>query len=202
MTVKRVNGVVTLLEEDLSALTGGVSRSELTTESAAAYAIALEQGRVHDAVGTLLDAAASDDMGVIGGTFGTDAVKLNTIDQKTATASAYARYRIQVPHEYVAAGNITVRLNAGMTTTISDGTATIDVECYRAAAPTVDLCATAAQSINSLTPANKDFTLTGTTIVPGDVLDLRVAIAISDTATVGAVIGTLYGMTLLMGVKG
>lgn len=98
-------------------------------------------------------------------------------------------FEFRVPQNYVAGAPITLRLNAGMKTTVSDISATIDAEVYRAAAPTVDICATAATTINSLTAANKDFTITPTNVVPGEMLICVVTIAIVDSATGTAVIG-------------
>jgi hypothetical protein len=182
---------------------GAVARTSFTQDNLAPYPIDLTLGRVHDAVQTPLPAsAANDDLAVIAGTFGTDAVGLQTIDFKAANTTAYARFRVAVPVEYVAGETITLRINGGMVTTVSDGTCTVDAQVYRAAAPTVDICATAAQTINSLTAGNDDFTLTPTNVVPGDILDIRLAIAGADTATGTAVIGRINSATLLLDIKG
>jgi hypothetical protein len=58
-----------------------------------------------------------------------------------------------------------------------------------------DLCATAAQSINSLTFATCSFVIdddaTGYVIAPGDVLQFILSVACNDSGTGTAVIGTL-----------
>jgi hypothetical protein len=56
--------------------------------------------------------------------------------------------------------------------------------------------ATSATSINSLTLANKDFTLNTTGLVAGNRLDVRVSIAVNDAAGVTAVIGVLHDLVL------
>ena len=92
-----------------------------------------------------------------------------------------------------------------MLTTISDTSAAIDFECYRSndeAGIGSDLVTTSATSINSLTLANKDFVVTATSLLPGDTLDIRMKIAIVDSATATAVIGLVGGVELLLGVKG
>ena len=83
--------------------------------------------------------------------------------------------------------------------------ATIDIECYKSNRDTgktgSDLCATAAQSINSLTFANKDFTITSSSLLPGDWLDIRWTIATNDGATATAVIAALAAAEFLLDVK-
>jgi len=69
-------------------------------------------------------------------------------------------------------------------------------------APNVDICATAVQSCNSLTAANKDFTITPTNVVPGDLLNVVISMIVADTATATAVIGRINKVEMLMDIKG
>jgi len=160
------------------------------------FLLPLQDARVHDAPQTPLPTTpATDDLGLVIGTFGTNGVLIQTGDLKAAGATTrYCRWpQIIVPHNYDAAETAMIRLFAGMETTIADVTATIDVECYvtdGVGGVSADKCTTAAQSINSLTDANYDFQL-GATLVAGDILDIRVAIAINDAATGTAVTGNL-----------
>ena len=156
------------------------------------YVVPLTAYRVHDnLIASLPLVAANDDLGLVAGTFGTDAPVLQTTDSKAASHTLYGRTQWVVPYTYDEGQTLTLRANAGMNTTISDGTATLDLQCYRVAAPSTDICATAAQSINSLVAANKDFTITPTNVVRGDILDFRWTIAIVDSATGTAVIGEI-----------
>jgi len=189
------------------AVSAGIDRSNLTQDDLAKYAIPFECFRVHDAPSSLLPAAgAADDLGIYGTTFGTDSIYLATQDLKAAGAtSEYARVSVPLPVEYVSGETITIRCYSGMITTISDTTATIDIECYKSddeGGTGSDLCTTAAQSINSLTFANKDFVITPTGMAAGDVLDIRVKIAVNDAATGTAVIGACGRFSLLCDVKG
>ena len=113
---------------------------------------------------------------------------------------------MQLPHNYVAGETVTIRLRAGMKTTVADTSATVDVQAFKSnnegAVDGSDLCATAATTCNSLTPADKDFTITPTTLSPGDWLDVRIAIATNDGATAGAVIGFIGRAQLLCDTKG
>ena len=65
-----------------------------------------------------------------------------------------------------------------------------------------DLCATAAQSINSLTQATLAFDVTATSLSAGDLLDCRVAVAITDSATGTAVLGKVSRLSILADIKG
>lgn len=182
-----------------------LTRAQLTQENNARYKLRAEEWRVWDDIRAMLPAAAaSDDLGIIGGTFGSASPIVRTSDSKATSVTQRARLTYALPTEYVAGASVTVRLFAGMFTTVSDGTATIDVEAYRsddAAGIGSDLCTTAAQTINSLTEANKDFVITAASLMPGDTLDIRVTVAITDSATGTAVIGQFTG-ELLLGVKG
>jgi hypothetical protein len=189
-----------------SAITGSIARSALTQQDLVPYTIPLEAYRVWDAKATLPPTSAgTDDLGLITGTVGTDAPRFRTGDAKATTVTQKTGFQFVLPAEYVAGETITLRLIAGMITTISDGTATIDANAYKVGdtgAVGSDLVATAATTINSLTAANKDFTITPTGLVAGDVLDIVVTIAITDSATATAVIGQLNKAQLLLDIKG
>lgn len=183
---------------------GEVARASLTEDAAQPYPLLLEHAKVWDAPQTdIPGTAASDDLAIVNNTFLTGAPTIETGDVKAGGAvSRKTRFAWTVPPEYVAGQPITLRANAGMKTTVADTSATIDFEVARRAAPSVDICATAAQSINSLTAANKDFTLTPTSIVPGDVLDIVMTVATNDAATGTAVIGKVNSVALLADIKG
>jgi hypothetical protein len=182
-----------------------LTRAQLTQETAR-YKIQPTDWRVWDAFQTNLPGtAAADDLALIGGTFGSASPVLRTSDAKATTVTQYARCTFQLPAEYVAGQTVVLRLHCGMITTVSDGTATVDAVVYRSddeAGIGSDLCATAALTINSLTDANKDFTITAASLSPGDTLDVRVVIAITDAATGTAVIGQIGSAEFLLGVKG
>ena len=92
-----------------------------------------------------------------------------------------------------------------MLTTISDTTATLDVECYPNdddATASADIISTAAVTINSVTFSTKNFTITPTNRSPGDQLQIRVAIAVNDAATGTAVIGCIGKCSLLCSIRG
>lgn len=189
---------------------GGVNttfaRTQLVEESLVSYPVNLMDLRTWDAIATNLPGtAASDDLSLKGNTFATGSPTIQSSDGKATTITQYARFLYTLPAEYITAGTVILRLSAGMNTTVSDGTATVDVQCYASDGEGgigSDLCATAAQSINNLTFANKDFTITPSALAPGSVLDVRVAIAITDTATGTAVIGEIGKVAFLLDIRG
>ncbi|MGD9648378.1 MAG: hypothetical protein AB7U73_21890 [Pirellulales bacterium] len=191
-------GVITLPE---------ITRAQQVQEPLVSYPIPWYAWRVHDAPQTNLPGtSASDDLGVYGTAFGTNSPSVRTYDVKNAGAvSLYARTFLCLPPEYDPAESVTLRFYCGMITTVASTSATVDCACYEsdnAGGIGADLVTTSAQDINNLTPANKDFTVTPTNLAPGDILDLRVVLAISDTGTGTAVIGMIGAAFLLLDIRG
>jgi len=165
-----------------------------------AVPIPLTSAKIHDAMQTdLTDTANADDMGIITGTPGTDAPTLQGVDFGGTTSDEKCAFEVSLPADYVAGQPVTLRVKATMLTTVSDGTATVDAEAWETdgiGAVGADICATAAQSINSLTPANKDFTITPTGLAPGDRLIIRLSFAASDTGDAGVMIPEISDVSL------
>lgn len=184
----------------------GPTRANLSQDDLKPYPVPFVDFRVWDALQTSLPGtAAADDLGLYGGTFGTGQPLIRTEDVKTLSKSEYARAQIRLPAEYVAAETVTLRISAGMVTTIAGTSCVVDVEAYRIGKDNTlgsDLCATAAVTMNSLTFGNKDFTITAGSLSPGDVLDVRITITVVDAATGTAVIGAIGAVDLLCDVKG
>lgn len=184
----------------------GIQRSKLEQETLTKFPVPLPSGYTWDAAATNIPSAgANDDLGLVTGTPGSAAISLQTGDVKAAGCTRKAGFTITLPPNYVAGETVVVRCHAGMITTVSDGAATVDVECWKSgegATVGADLCATAAQSIKSLVFADKDFTITATSLSPGDILEIVVTIAITDAATGTAVIGCLGSLKLCCDTKG
>lgn len=185
----------------------GQNRTGIRIDRGAIYPLELQDFRVHDAFQTALGTAGSDDLGITAGAFGTGVPYITSGDVKALGAvTRYARTRFQLPIEYDSGEAVAVRFSAGMITTIATPSCTVDVEVYKTARNSLvsgsDLVTTSAQSINSLTFANLTFVLTASALLPGDTLDIRIAIIANDTATVTAVIGALSNVELLLDVKG
>lgn len=144
---------------------------------------------------TVLPAAATTTVpGLVYGSDGTNFPILKTIDGKAATTAVVCRTVQRLPENYVAGSAITLRLKAGMLTTVSDTSCTLGVNAYSNTGDgtgSADINVTSAQSINSLTLANKDFTITPTGLVAGQLLHIKLTITVTDAATVTAVIGAI-----------
>jgi len=128
---------------------------------------------------------------------------LETIDSKNATTAVVSRVIDRLPANYVAGSAITIRARCGMKTTVASNSAatTIDFNAYSnsgvANAGSADLVTTNAQSINSLTAANYDFTVTPTGLVAGQDLHIKMTLTVTDSATGTAVIGTVNHCEIL-----
>ena len=188
---------------------GVISRADLVQNDLARYEIPFYAWRVHDAPQTNLPGtSADDDLGLYGTTIGTNPPYIATSDLKAEGGNPtlrYARATVKLPAEYVDGQTITIRFKAGMITTIADDGCTLDLECYLTDDEDgvgADICTTGATTINSLTWANIDFTITPTSVVAGDTLDLRVRTSVSDAATGTAVIAGFGTAELLCDVKG
>jgi hypothetical protein len=184
-----------------------IVRSKFAQETLATYPVKLTDLRVWDALQTVLpNPSANDDLGLYGGTFATDSPMIKTYDVKAAGAvTLYARFSVAMPVEYVDGQTVELRLSAGMQTTVADTTATVDVQAYksdREGGISADLCATAAQSINSLVFDDIDFTITASGLAAGEELDVRIAVAVNDAATVTAVTAAIGAIELRCDIKG
>lgn len=157
--------------------------------------------KVHDAMATDLPAvAANDDMGLITGTPGTDGPTLQGVDFGATTSDEKASLEYTLPDDYIPGAAVTVRVRAAMLTTVADTSCTVDVEAWLTdedGAVGADICATAAQDMNSLTPADLDFTITPTGLVAGDKLIIRVSFAGSDTGNLGVMIPEISKFSIL-----
>ena len=188
------------------AASAAIERSKLASEQLKDN-IPLELLRIWDAFQTSLPtSASSDDLGKVIGTFGTDAMTIQTSDAKNTSVTQRARFVYRIPMNYVSGQLISVVAWAGMKTTVANGTATIDFEVYKKNDSTglvgSDLVTTSATSINSLTAADDAFTIDPTGLSAGDELDIRVTIAITDSGTGTAVIGRIMKIYMLPTVKG
>jgi hypothetical protein len=185
----------------------GLSRTSLDVESLASFVIPLEQWRVWNTGAVLPNTSASDDLGYYSGTWGTDTAALKTYDVKTVGATTlYARTTVVLPPEYVATNAVSLRMSAGHLTAVADTTSTIDVDAYLSDDEAIisgsNLYSGAAQSCNSLTFANLDYTIDAGTLSPGNSIDVRLAVAVNDGAGASAVIACIGSTVLRCDIRG
>lgn len=187
--------------------TAEIAKTQLAQQTLQPTPIPFALCRVWDAMQTNAPGTpATDDLGLVTGTPGTDAPMLSAGDLKAAGATTRkTAFELSIPFDYEDGETCELRIVAGMETTVADTSATVDVEIFKpdgTGAVGSDLCTTAAQSINSLTPNNYDFTIDGSGIDPGDKLICIVSVAVNDAATGTAVTAAIYGMTVRCDTRG
>ena len=158
------------------------------------YVQPLTSAVVWDSGQPLPSTAAADDLGFNfgSGVSATESPVIETGDIKTLSSTRKCAFPLVIPDDYEDAKTISVSFNAGAKTTVSDTSMTIDAEVFKSdkdGTSNTDICATAAQSINSLTPVDYSFTITPTGLSAGDQIWVLVSIAYVDGASGTAVIG-------------
>lgn len=200
----RVSGTIVAPEDSIAAQ---LWTSILRQRDDVRFPVNFAALRVWDAfAANLPSAAAADDLGIINGTWGAAPPLIQAGDLKAAGATTrYLRFEVCLPECYVAGQTVSLILSAGMKTTVADVSCTVDLEVYKRdkiSGISADLCATVATTINSLVFGDKTFLITPATLSPGDVLDVRLAIACNDAATATAVIPTIAAIDLACDIKG
>ena len=191
----------------------GAQMDVLTAFPAADKYLYLTTGNATDATYTagillieLWGTAATDELQLVEGTLGTNAPSLQTEDLRAAGATnRYYRCMVPLPANYVDGETVQLRFSAGMITTAADTTATLDVVCYKSDEDntvSADLCTTDAQSINVASFADKDFTIFSAALSAGDMLDVRIVVAVNDGSTATAVIGCVAAIKRLCDTQG
>ena len=185
----------------------GIDRTKLDTITGSAFPIKLTDFRVHDAFATVLPGtSATDDLGLYGGSFGTNSPLIQTYDVKTVGATTlYGRALVQLPYNYVDGSSVSIKCHAGMEGAVADTSCTLDCEVYESDAEGgigSDLVTTAATTINSLTYADVSYTVTAAGLVAGDWLDLRLAVAVNDGAGGASVQAAIGSVELVCDTKG
>lgn len=146
-------------------------------------------------------AAATDDLGLVPGTLGTNFPCVQSVDFGGTTTTAYIRAQIPVPADYVAGQSFKIRFHAGMLV-VADTSCTLDIVCYKSDTENLvgaDLASAAvADNIKSATFADVDFTITATSLSPGNFLDVRVSIVGTDVGNAAPLITAVIGLVQLV----
>lgn len=182
-----------------------IGRTKLAQDTFQPYGVDLTTLRVWDDLASLLPGtAATDDLAIIEGTFGTDHPMVQSSDAASTSVTQYARFLFTLPPEYDAGQSIRLRIRGAMQT-VSDTSASLDVEAYAHdgdGAVGSDLCTTSAEDMNSATHADYDFDITPTGLAAGDQLDIRISIAITDSATGSGVVAELTRLQMQLDIRG
>lgn len=187
------------------AANANIEASKMEQRVLAEHHVPVDAFRVWDAIATNpVSTAANDDLGLVTGTWGSAVNKITAGDCKAATTTRRIYFSVPVPANYDDGQTIQLKIRAKVETTISDGTCTLDAEAYIANDGTLtsDLVLTAALSMNSLTVANYNFTLSSGAVDPGDLIEVRLTVACVDAATATAVTPAIYEVALLCDTRG
>lgn len=154
-----------------------------------------------------VSSAASDDLALSTGalTASGAAGKITAGDVKNTSATRRIACFIPIPDHYDDGETIQLRIRAAMETTVASSSCTVDAEAFVVGTGStvgVDLVSTAAQSMNSLTVSDYDFTITASSVDPGNLLEVRITIASVDSATATAVTPAIYSVELLCDTRG
>ena len=190
---------------DNAHLAGLITRANLLEEALAVYGVPAHALK-SDAGAALLAAET-------GGTFNI-VVAANVVsvqgeicDNETEVSVGYFQFVLRP--EYVAAGDVKVRIKTALikvAAAVNNGS-TIDVEVYEQTgngAVGADICATAAQSwAADDTWYTKDFDVTATSLVAGDILNVKVTTSVVDSEAGGGTLrANLDGIAMLLDIKG
>ena len=183
-----------------------IATTKLAQRVLAESIVPLTNARTWDSVATNLPAAAaSDDLGLVSGTWGTNPARITAGNVRTLGATTRRLYlAIPIPANYEDGQTIQLQIRAKMETTVADVSCTIDAEAYVGADGALgsDLVTTAAPSMNSLSSASYTFTIDATGVDPGDLLEVRLSISSNDAATANAVTPAIYSIALLCDTRG
>lgn len=160
-----------------------VASSTKPITSTATTQIPITDFRSGVAVEALVPTTATDALlAVVSGTHGTSQPHLKAdVADKKDTAAAKARIQVRIPADYKAGEDVTFIIEADEETA-ADTSATIDADArIVGATPGSDLVTTAAQDITGASDADQSFTVTGTNLSPGDLLDIVITATIDDS---------------------
>ncbi len=187
-----------------------IASGQIAQRNLQEYVIDLTQLRVHDDFGVILpNAGATDDLGLVGGSFGTNAPSLQTEDLQDAGATLNkAAFTYALPPEYIAGQTVLIRFKAGMITNVADTNATLDIACHsndEDNTVSADLAAAAvSNNMNTIigSVVTIDFAITPGALSPGTVLNVKFETSVNDAATGAAVIGCITKISVLCDTQG
>lgn len=184
-----------------------VARSALVQDDAALYNIPLADW-LDTATGAKLGASAGTPSGAFGLTYGTHGSAGPKILSEAASGNTKTnkmRRTFMLPPEYVAGQTVVLRVRCAETVAAAAVSTTIDAEVFKLdkdGGIGSDICATSLADVDGATAANKDFTITPTGLVPGDVLDIELTGVVTDTGETNGTVLEIYATELHLDIKG
>jgi hypothetical protein len=194
----------TIANADISA-SAAIARSKLAEDALQAYGIPISS--LMQTTGIAL--SASETAGNFDVTVATNVIKANGEVTDNETEVSVVQFQFVLPPEYVAAGDVSIRLRSALVKTGSptDNGSTIDVAVYEQADAAVgsDLSTTtAAGTYAALDTYETDtFVITATGLVAGDILNVVITASVIDSeAGAGTIVLNMDPPKVLLDVKG
>lgn len=186
-----------------------ILHTQLRQRTLQSFPVSPTQYRVWDANHTnAVGTAAADDLALttaaLTGSGATVLLSAGDCKNLGATTRRVAFF-MPIPHNYDDGETIQFRIRTKMETTVASTSCTVDLEAFVVGTGTTvgsDLVTTSATDMNSLTAADKDFVIDASAVNPGDVLQCRLSIAVSDTGTGTAVTPVIISVALLCDTRG
>lgn len=185
--------------------TAGITRTQLGEEALAVYGIPAHDLKSNAGAALL----AAETAGTFNISVAANVVSVQGEITDNETEVSVGVFQFVLPPEYVAAGDVKVRLKTALIKTGAavDNASTIDVEVYEQTgngAVGADLCETAAQSWAAVdTWYTKDFVVTAAGLVAGDILNVKITTNVVDSEVgAGTLRANLDGIAVLLDVKG
>lgn len=183
---------------------GQIGRSELVEDALAVYGVPVGDLRQTTGIGL----AASETAGNFNVSVSGNVIVAQGEITDNETETSVVQFTFTLPPEYVAAGDVRVRLPVSLVKTAAavDNASSIDCSAYKQANGAVgaDLVSTAAQTFAATdTWYNKDFVIDASGLVAGDRLNIVVTAAIVDSEAGGGTLRLNLGEPkMLIDVKG
>lgn len=139
---------------------------------------------------TVVTATAADTVWAALGTVGTSNYLESTTAQN-ATKTAVGIFEVILPASYRATRNLSLKVNCHRV--VASGTtltSTIDAEVWKMADDGTagsDICATTVVTFTDTTATDNAFTITGTSLVPGDRLLIRITGSVTEGGNAGTI---------------
>lgn len=201
----KLNLATSILNADIST-SAAIARSKFAEDALQTYGIPI--AAIRSDAGAALTAAET--AGTFDVTYGTNTILANGEVTDNETEVSVAWFQFVIPPEYVAAGDVTIRLPAALIKTaaaVNNGS-TLDVAVFEqsdAGAVGSDLSTTTAAATFAAddTWYNKDFVITAAGLVAGDVLNVKITASVVDSeAGGGTLVLNLAPPKVLIDIKG
>ena len=200
-------GLATILNAHV-APDAAIARTKLQRENYAPVDIDINSMRVWDDLGDLLPGAASgDDLAIEdNASFGSSTSPyISGGDVGGIGTDRYARGMVALPPEYVSGSPVRFEIFAGFLTNAPDDAGFLDLSVYKSnqeAGIGSDLVTTEQIDIASTTISQRNFAITSTGLVAGDLLDFRVHVSTNDVGDAGTMVPVIGSIQLGCQIQG